>query len=62
MLCNEKTTFTRHTGNIFDVGINMNNKFIISGGEDRAVRVYRIKTSKQMKTLRGGHRDWIIRV
>ncbi len=52
-----------HTGRIFRIGVDAENRFLVTGGEDKTVRIWEIPTGNLLRTLRppiGTHDEGII--
>lgn len=46
-----------HTGRIFRIGVDAENRFLVTGGDDKTVRVWELSTGTLLRTLRPPIRD-----
>jgi len=55
-------SFTGHRGSIMSFNISPDGGFIVSGGTDKAIRIYDIEMGRTIKKMVGGHNDWVVSV
>jgi mitogen-activated protein kinase organizer 1 len=48
-------TLEGHTGPVHVVRYNVGSKYLLSGGQDRTIRLWNASSGKEIKTYKGGH-------
>jgi len=49
---------TGHDSPVYSVAVTADGKYVISGGEDKTVRVWELATGKEVQRFTG-HTDWV---
>jgi len=55
-------SFTAHQGHVSSLSLSPDGKYLVTGGSDRAIKVWEIATGKELITLSGAHKGYINRV